>query len=119
MPERPPVSGENRLVAESGDIHASPEGALRSFRYVVASVNDSALVVWAELFKELQGCVATNGVATPASEPKELQGYTATNGMVASAKEQGFAPSCGWAEFLEKLWLLRHYLDYIHHFCKE
>jgi hypothetical protein len=21
-------------------------------------------------------------------------------------------PECGWPEFLEKMWLLRHYLDY-------
>jgi hypothetical protein len=67
---------------------------------VVASVNDSALAVWAELWKELQGGVASNGMVTP-------------------AMTQGFKPSCGWAEFLEKLWLLRHYLDYLHRFCKE
>jgi hypothetical protein len=42
----------------------------------------------------------------------------ATNGAVTPAMAEGFKPACGWPEFLEKLWLLKHYLDYIHRFCK-
>jgi hypothetical protein len=38
--------------------------------------------------------------------------------MVTPEMEEGFKPACGWPEFLEKLWLLKHYLDYIHRFCR-
>lgn len=74
--------------------------ALKNFRYVVGSVNEDALRVWAELWEQLN-----NGV-TP-------------NGMVLPEMEKGFTPACGWPEFLEKFWLLKHYLDYVHRFCKE
>ncbi len=76
-----------------------PEHALKDFCYVVASVNDEALKVWADLWKELQTGVTPAGLVGP-----ELEG--------------GFKPSCGWPEFLEKVWLLKHYLDYIHRFCR-
>lgn len=76
----------------------SPDRALKNFRYIVASVNDDAAKVWAELWNELR-----EGV-TP-------------GGMVLKEMSHGFTPSCGWAEFLEKFWLLKHYIDYIHRFC--
>jgi len=78
----------------------SPERALKDFRYVVASVNDNALKVWAELWKELEAGVTDAGLVSP-----EMR--------------KGFTPSCGWPEFLEKVWLLKHYLDYTNHFCRE
>ncbi len=74
--------------------------ALKNFRYVVGAVNNDALRVWAELWEQLQGGVTPDGMVLP-----EMQ--------------KGFAPACGWPEFLEKVWLLKHYLDYIHHFCRE
>jgi hypothetical protein len=82
------------------DDRRPPEEALKDLRYVVASVDQSARKVWDELWRELQ-----DGV-TPA-------------GAVTDALEKGFQPSCGWPEFLEKFWLLRHYLDYILRFCRE
>jgi hypothetical protein len=77
----------------------SSDRALKSFRYVVASVDEDALKAWNDLWEQLK-----NGV-TPA-------------GMVLPEMEQGFMPACGWGEFLEKFWLMKHYLDYIHRFCK-
>jgi len=77
----------------------SAERALKNFRYVVAAVNDDARGVWASLWKELSEAV------TP-------------GGMVLPQMKEGFTPSCGWPEFLEKFWLLKHYLDYIHRFCE-
>lgn len=76
------------------------EQALKDFRYVVASVDESALKVWDELWREFQ------------------QGVTPL-GAVTAQLDEGFQPSCGWPEFLEKLWLLKHYLDYILRFCRE
>ncbi len=78
----------------------SMEQTLKDVRYVVASVDESALKVWDELWREFQ-----EGV-TPA-------------GAVTAEMENGFQPSCGWPEFLEKFWLLKHYLDYILRFCRE
>ena len=77
----------------------SAERALKNFRYVVAAVNDDALGVWGDLWNEFQ------------------QGVT-PGGMVLPEMKKGFVPSCGWPEFLEKLWLMKHYLEYIQRFCK-
>ncbi len=100
MSDTPPASAENRGREALADAGAPRERALRSFRYVVASINDSALSTWTDLWNQLQGSVTENELVTP-------------------DMEEGFQPACGWPEFLEKLWLLKHYLDYIHHFCKE
>jgi hypothetical protein len=67
---------------------------------VVASVNADAIKTWAALWKELKPGV------TPA-------------GPVLPDMERGFVPACGWPEFLEKLWLLKHYLDCTGHVCQE
>jgi hypothetical protein len=77
---------------------SDPERALKNFRYVVANVNDDALKVWADLWDEMHQSV------TP-------------GGMVLPEMSKGFVPPGGWPEFLEKFWLLKHYLDYIHSFC--
>ncbi len=102
MSEKPRVGVENRVagaMSPTGATDASGDRALKNFRYVVHAVNEDALRTWAELWRELQPGV------TP-------------GGMVAPTAEQGFKPSCGWAEFLEKFWLLKHYLDYIHRFSQ-
>lgn len=99
MSKEPEASIENRISKALESASVPEERALRNFRYVVASVNDSALAVWADLWNELRGNVTANG-------------------MVSPEMEEGFKPACGWPEFLEKLWLLKHYLDYIHRFCK-
>ena len=83
------------------DRHPAGAGqALKHFRYVVGSINENALAVWTDLWREFHHQVTPSGLVTP-----QLQ--------------QGFVPSCGWAEFLEKFWLLKHYLDCIHHIARE
>jgi hypothetical protein len=74
--------------------------ALKNFRYVVGSVNNDALRAWEELWEQLN------------------QGVT-PGGMILPEMQAGFTPAGGWPEFLEKFWLLKHYLDYIHRFCQE
>lgn len=76
----------------------SAERKLKAFRYVVASVNDEALQAWDELWNEFKTGVTPAGVVLP-------------------QMQEGFKPSCGWGEFLEKFWLLKHYLDYLKRFC--
>jgi hypothetical protein len=74
--------------------------ALKNFRYVVSTVNNDALRMWTELWEQLQTGVTPGGNVLP-------------------HMQQGFTPACGWPEFLEKVWLLKHYLDYLHRFCQE
>jgi hypothetical protein len=98
MPNTFRLPEEARLREVLSTHDRSAERALKNFRYVVAAVNDDALRVWADLWKELR-----EGV-TP-------------GGMVLPEMSRCFTPSCGWAAFLEKFWLLKHYLDYTHRFC--
>lgn len=70
---------------------------MKHFRSVAGVVLQDAQDTWAELWKELQGKV-TDGV------------------MILPQAEGGFNPDCGWPEFLEKMWRLKHYLDYARRF---
>ena len=99
MSEQFEIPVENRFAEQLAAKPAAADRALKNFRYVVGSVNDDALKVWADLWNELQAGVTPGGMVLP-----EMQ--------------QGFKPSCGWAEFLEKFWLLKHFLDYTHRLCK-
>lgn len=65
---------------------------------VAGSVAQDANKVWAEIWGELKR-------------------VTAGGDMVVSKAKAGFVPECGWPEFLEKVWLLKHYLDSIQRIC--
>ena len=98
MPNTFRLPEEARLKGVLNASDRSAESALKNFRYIVAGVNDDASKTWEDLWNELR-----EGV-TP-------------GGMVLPEMNKGFTPSCGWAEFLEKFCLLKHYLDYIQRFC--
>jgi hypothetical protein len=66
---------------------------MRLLQNVAGVVLQDAQNVWAELWNEFQG-VVTDGI------------------MILPEVENGFKPQCGWPEFLEKMWCLKHYLDY-------
>ncbi len=100
MSEEFPMPIENHLGRPPTVGGSSPERVLKNFRYVAASVNNDALCAWAELWKELEPIATASGQVLP---------------DVSS----GYTPSCGWPEFLEKFWLLKHYLDYTHRLCQE
>lgn len=65
---------------------------------VADSVTEDANKVWAEIWAEFKRIV------TP-------------EGMILTEAENGFVPSCGWPKFLEKFWLLKHYLDSVQRIC--
>jgi hypothetical protein len=65
---------------------------------VASSISQDANKTWAEIWGEL----------------KQL---TTGGGLVVREAEKGFVPECGWPEFLEKFWLLKHYLDSIQRIC--
>ena len=98
---------DKRLIAEADErLEAARKAAgpdissLKSFRYFVSSVNEEALKVWEDLWKEFQAGVTPAGSGGP-----HIEG--------------GFQPSCGWSQFLEKFWVLKHYLDTTSHFCRD
>ncbi len=78
----------------------TPTRELRHFKNVTGNVMQDALNVWAHLWGELQGSVTCGVTVLPEAE-------------------NGFKPSCGWPEFLEKMWLLRHYLDFTKRFTQQ
>jgi hypothetical protein len=75
-----------------------PEDKLKHFRNVLGSVLQDSLETWGELWNEYQGSVT--------------HGY-----LVTEEAEKGFKPKCGWPEFLEKMWQLKHSLEYAKSFC--
>jgi hypothetical protein len=75
-----------------------PEEKFKHLRNITGVVLQDAQNSWAELWCELQGEVV-DGV------------------MILPDAEKGFKPKCGWPEFLEKMWILKHKLDYAKRFC--
>lgn len=65
---------------------------LQEFKQATGSVMQDAINVWDELWAELEG--------------------QKTEAVTDSAPA-GFEPSCGWNEFLQKLWVLRNHLNFV------
>jgi len=78
---------------------ALAEKKLRHFRNVSNSLLQDALETWGDIWDQFQGSL-TNGV------------------MIVPEMEKRFEPECGWPEFLEKMWLLRHYIDQTKRICE-
>lgn len=104
------MAGRFQLIRVGSAEHArlasqilSPEVKLRQYRKVTSSVLKNALSVWADIWEELQRSTTSGVMALLEAE----------NG------EDGFKPSCGWPEFLEKMCLLRHYLDFAKGFSEK
>ena len=77
---------DENLQINSND--SSPIAELQNFKNVNNSLVQDALNVWSELWAELDCQVG------PGSKP-------------AFESEAGFKPSCGWSQYLEKMWVLR------------
>jgi hypothetical protein len=78
----------------------TPMTELKHLLKVAGSVAGDANKVWAEIWEEFKRII------TP-------------SGMILDKAKDGFVPSCGWSEFLEKFWLLKHYLDSVQRICKK
>lgn len=95
-----------KVISNNGEIEVCRESArmgekdFRHFQNVTSCVLKDALNAWADIWQELD-CVAAHGC------------------MVSAEYEAGFKPQCGWPEFLEKMWLLKHHLDYAKRFCEQ
>jgi len=113
---------EPRTIARA----PSPQAELKHFQNVIGNVTADALTVWAEIWGELQEGVHTG--ITVAPEAGEGLGTLQTEGYPTGDVSQAtapscdglpFKPSCGWPEFMEKMWLLRHYLDFLARFSRQ
>ncbi|GAB4349963.1 MAG: hypothetical protein Kow0099_33290 [Candidatus Abyssubacteria bacterium] len=86
------MGGAEQRQPESKPV--SEQTKARHLRNVTASVAQDALDAWGDIWDQFQDSV-THGC------------------LVMPEAERGFKPQCGWPEFLEKMWLLKHHLDYI------
>ncbi len=77
----------------------SPVVELDHLLKVAGSVSQDANQIWAEMWGEFRRVMTANGMIIPEAA-------------------EHFAPACGWPEFLEKFWLLKHYLDSIQRICE-
>jgi len=71
---------------------------LRDFKHVTNGLIQDAITVWDELWAELDG---TDESATLVK------------------LEAGFEPSCGWTEYLQKMWTLRHTLNFAKRYSRQ
>ncbi len=77
----------------------TPLAELDHLLKVAGSVSQDANQVWAEMWGEFRRVVTASGMIVPEAA-------------------EHFTPTCGWPEFLEKFWLLKHYLDSIQRICE-
>jgi len=85
--------------AQSRDKDVPIEKMMMHFRNVSGSLMQDALDTWGEIWDQMQGSL-THGV------------------MIVPQAENDFRPECGWPEFLERLWLLRHQIDHAKRICE-
>ena len=76
---------------EADEVSSGAE--LQEFKNITNQVMQDALYVWAQLWGELESRVPSEG--------KESARVKVTDGT-----------SNEWSDFIEKMWLLRHYLDF-------
>jgi hypothetical protein len=93
------MSGTPRKVnIEEGNGHIESQQSLsttelQDFKNVTNNLVQDALTVWADLWAELDSQVGPDGTD--------------------QETKKNFEPSCGWNEYLEKMWVLKHYLDFV------
>jgi len=93
-----------KLVTDTQTEHSgrkvlTTEQRFRHFRRVMESLLQDAQDTWGDIWQELQGELVEGAAVHP------------------HAKE-GFQPRCGWPEFLERMWILKHYLDHAKRFSQ-
>lgn len=98
------MSREFKVISGGGQAERTlrvltPEEKIRHFQNVTEAVLDDALGTWTEIWREFQGTVTDAYLVLPEAE-------------------KGFKPECGWSEFLEKVWLLKHYIDYAREYSR-
>lgn len=99
MPESVDIMVKNEQITSQ---KSSPETELQDYKNVNNSLMQDALNVWADLWAELD---------SSRRKPQPNGQFESCN-EVKPEIEDGFEPSCGWSQFLEKMWVLWYYLDF-------
>jgi hypothetical protein len=86
-------------LGKRGEPELDPEVELRHLRNLTTSLLGNALGTWSEIYSEFEGAVNYGPLLRPEAKA-------------------GFVPRCGWPEFLEKMWLLQHYLNHARRLCE-
>jgi hypothetical protein len=76
---------------------------LQDFKNINNSLMQDALRVWSDLWAELDS--SGNHISKPDTQMSSCN-------TRRSQIEDGFEPSCGFPEFVKKMWILRSYLDF-------
>jgi len=98
MSETPELAKIKADLEESVSQRMLSTDQLKDFKHVTNGLIQDAINVWDELWAELDGREASGAMVK---------------------LEAGFEPSCGWTEFLQKMWTLRHYLNFIKRYSRE
>ena len=98
MSERPELAKIKADLEESVSLSLSSADELKDFKHVTNDLIQDAINIWDELWAELDGT----------DEPGALVKL-----------ETGFEPSCGWTEFLQKMWTLRHTLNFAKRYSRQ
>jgi hypothetical protein len=78
--------------------HLDPVVQLEHLLKVAGSVCLDANQTWAELWAQIK---------------------QAQNGSGQGEHGSSFTPECGWPAFVEKFWLLKHYMDSVQRICSK
>lgn len=98
MSETPEMAKIKADLEASVSQRLSDPDELRNFKHVTNGLVQDAINVWDELWAELDG--------------------TDESGALVKL-ESGFEPSCGWTEYLQKMWTLRHYLNFAKRYSRQ
>jgi len=99
MSEQRAMAAERRVGEDADPEEAAAQRRLRDLRYLIAAIDAEAIEAWSSLWRELP---EVDSEGDPAG----------------SSPGGAFEPPGGWPKFVERFWLLKHYLDSIHRLCR-
>jgi hypothetical protein len=98
MPESPDLKKTKADLEDSAAPRQLSLTEFQDFKHVTNGLVQDAINVWDELWAELDDT----------GEPGAL-----------IKLESGFEPSCGWTEYLQKMWTLRHTLNFAKKYSRQ
>jgi hypothetical protein len=91
------MSENEQIVSQK----SSYKNDLQDFKNINNSLMQDALRVWSDLWAELDS-----------SQNHLSRADSHSDNTLKAQIENGFEPSCGFSEFVKKMWILRSYLDF-------
>ncbi len=112
------AQSRSEAIEESAAV-SSAQVELRHFQNVTNSVVQDALSVWADLWAELDS--QDGRQKTEDGEQKAQDGTVLPDpsSVLCPRSSGSWSPTCGWPQFLEKMWILRQNLDFLARFSRQ